>query len=395
MSPPLHALTSLRFIAAIMVLFSHLGFAASSESDTIRWLYVRFFYEGYIGVTFFFILSGFILSYSYDQKSKANKIDFIDFMSARIARIYPLHILTLLLAVPISVMVSLKMTPLSNAIDTFLLNASLTQSFSYSQETYFSFNAPSWSLSVEMFFYLLFPVFIRMKTTHIIFIALFILALKYCTDRDAGSTPIHYIMYIAPGLRVPDFILGLILFRIFDKYNKPDVMLATALQFSSLILLAVAFYFGKYVDQNYKYDTYYMIPMGLTVLAFSYQNGCLARGLSNKALVTLGEASFALYLIHQLVIRHGELLRLSVFDMTGPTSEIFFIVIYAASSIGLSYFLFTRFEMRAKTKTLNFLRAMRNPKSDELSSHERVLERLENNNSKNPDLIVPLPVPTS
>ena len=362
MRPPLHALTSLRFFAAAMVFFSHLGFTASSESETIRWLYVRLFSEGYIGVTFFFILSGFILSYSYNEKSKTNKIDFIDFMSARIARIYPLHILTLMLAIPISLLVTLKITPLSNTIDTFFLNASLTQALYSSQETYFSFNAPSWSLSVEMFFYLMFPLLIRMRTSTLLIFAILLLAMKYMTDRGMGSTPIHYIMYIAPAMRVPDFIFGLILFRIFDKSNKPGVVTATAFQLSSLALLAVVFYFGNNVDQNYRYDAYYIIPMGFAVLAFAYQGGTIARMLSGKALVILGEASFALYLIHQLIIRHGELIRLDVLGMTGPENEVVFIMIYAALSVSLSYLLFIKFEMQAKTKTLNFLRSIRNGK---------------------------------
>lgn len=60
-------LTSLRFIFAFMVFASHLGFLNKSESNVLHWVYDSVFHEGYIGVSFFFILSGFILAYNYQD----------------------------------------------------------------------------------------------------------------------------------------------------------------------------------------------------------------------------------------------------------------------------------------------------------------------------------------
>lgn len=56
----------------------------------------HFYKEGFVGVSFFFILSGFIIAYNYQQKLVERKVSKRQFWVARIARIYPLHIATLL-----------------------------------------------------------------------------------------------------------------------------------------------------------------------------------------------------------------------------------------------------------------------------------------------------------
>lgn len=82
----LPSLTSLRFFAALLVVLHHMP----GEP----------FVEGYVGVTFFFILSGFILSHSYAERLGDGSCSASDFWIARVARVYPLHVVTLLLAVP-------------------------------------------------------------------------------------------------------------------------------------------------------------------------------------------------------------------------------------------------------------------------------------------------------
>lgn len=57
-----------------------------------------FFKEGFVGVSFFFVLSGFIIAYNYQKKLSESKMTKRSFWVARIARIYPLHVLTLLIA---------------------------------------------------------------------------------------------------------------------------------------------------------------------------------------------------------------------------------------------------------------------------------------------------------
>ena len=151
-------LTSLRFLFAFMVVASHLSFLNKSESNVLRQIYDSVFHEGYIGVSFFFILSGFILAYNYQDGIQKNQKSKRTFYQARFARIFPLHILTLIISIPLTYSVFIKDKSLwfSQA----LTNLTLTQSYIPIKSIYFSFNAPSWSISNEMFFYLVFPFLI-------------------------------------------------------------------------------------------------------------------------------------------------------------------------------------------------------------------------------------------
>ena len=155
---PLPALTSLRFFFAMAVFCSHLGFLKDSKFEIVRNLYSAVFAEGFIGVSFFFILSGFILTYNYaDQfRMQLNRMNWRAFIIARIARIYPLHIITLLISIPLLwIQEGGKGIQM---IGIFVLQICLSQSLIPIQKVYFSFNAPSWSISDEFIFYLLLPI---------------------------------------------------------------------------------------------------------------------------------------------------------------------------------------------------------------------------------------------
>ena len=92
--PRIDALTSMRFFAAMYVVLFHsvTGFAVRQHAS--KWL-VLFLGHGYLAVSLFFILSGFVLTYNYAERW--GKVTFRDFMLARLARIYPVYLLALLL----------------------------------------------------------------------------------------------------------------------------------------------------------------------------------------------------------------------------------------------------------------------------------------------------------
>lgn len=85
----INTLTSLRFFFALMVFGAHCYVVDSGFSTHV-------FKEGFVGVSFFFILSGFIIAYNYQKRMEERKVSKRQFWVARIARIYPLHVLTLL-----------------------------------------------------------------------------------------------------------------------------------------------------------------------------------------------------------------------------------------------------------------------------------------------------------
>lgn len=348
------ALTSLRFIAALMVVLSHLAFLEASSSTTVRWLQTTVFKEGYIGVTFFFILSGFILAHSYERRFSEGEISAREFLRARIARIIPLHILTFTLAAILILQLSNSVW-LSHFVSVSAVNLGLLQSFVPSSEWYFSLNAPSWSLSAEVFFYVLFPALIVLRTQFLLIFALFISIVKAALlafpDENA-----HFLQYIFPPLRLADFVLGIAAYRVASAHRARLEAMAGQLQVASIALLALALSGSTFVSQAARYDLYYLVPMCFIVVAFSLSQGWLSKRLSDARLVLLGEASFSLYMIHYLVIMAGEQIRAALYGAGSNDSDVFFAVVYILLSVAASVGLFRYFELPAKRAVLTRFR---------------------------------------
>lgn len=301
-------LTSLRFFFALMVFFSHV----STKDDTLFYMTLqkKIFHEGLLGVSFFFILSGFILSLNYTDKIIENKIAPKQFWIARFARIYPLHLLTLLIAIPLSLK-RLLFSPLLWALN-LILNFFLLQSFIPDRDVYFSFNSPSWSISDEMFFYLMFPFIISMlfKTPKFIYIALVLIILIPLGIHISSDNIQHELFYANPLFRIVDFILGILLFKLYklEKIKRifSSIYVGTLMEITAIGLFILFFSFNQYIPQGYRYSCYYWLPMTGIILTFSYQSGYISKILSNKIMVLLGEISFSFYMLHQLVYRYLE-----------------------------------------------------------------------------------------
>ncbi|WP_409529536.1 acyltransferase family protein [Soonwooa sp.] len=298
----LKPLTSLRFFFAFMVMASHLLFL--KHSSYFKNFYDNYLFEGFLGVSFFYILSEFILSLNY-YELKPSKESFIKFYKARIARIYPVHLITLIIAAILLVK--------NFSLKTFLMQLFLVQSFSSDQKVYFSFNAPSWSISDELFFYLIFPlliiIFRKLKTSAktILFLAITITILGLNILLPESKK--HYLIYIFPLSRLADFILGILLFQICQFLRTKEIKSTTIILFQIIAVLSfvLTYIFHSDISISYRFSIYYWLPISLTILSLSSEYYCqaetlLTKILSNKILVYLGQISFAFYMTHLLVI---------------------------------------------------------------------------------------------
>lgn len=352
-------LTSLRFLFAFMVFASHLGFLNQSESNILRWIYDSIFYEGYIGVSFFFILSGFILAYNYQDGIQKKQKSKRTFYQARFARIFPLHILTLIISIPLtySVFIQKKSLWFSQA----LTNVTLTQSYIPIKSIYFSFNAPSWSISNEMFFYLVFPFLITLipkfrnyKSLLIISIIALIPLLTLIIPENAY----HQIFYINPFTRVVDFVIGIFIFNIYQTFLKKDLNINyNYFEISSILLLLVFFLFHQSIAKVARYSFYYWIPMGYLIFSFSFQKGKISKFLSRKTLIHLGEISFGFYLFHQLVLRYFSIINGKILHIE---NEILIIIMTFTISLTVSHYSFILFETPMNKYIKNTLRNRKN-----------------------------------
>ena len=349
----LKPLTTFRFFAALLVFLSHFSFF--KEYDYLNWIYVRIFEEGYLGVTFFFVLSGFILTYNYHNKfNMLDQQGLLKFFIARLARIYPLHLLTFFLAIPLLYKAFLESTV--NTSVKAILNLLLLQGYVPIDSVYFSFNTVSWSLSNEIFFYVCLPFIIfilnriRLKSNKLISVLagvwLFSISFVF-TFRDIELN--HWLFYIFPLFRLSDFLIGVFLALLFlnppvQRKANQSIMYYTLMEFIAIFSLIIAIYYFPYVHQSLRYSVYYISFISLIIYIFAFQKGLISKLLSNKLLLFLGEISFSFYMLHYLVIRYS--LHLQIIN----SSPIILAVFSFTVSILASVLVYTYYEVPLRNK---------------------------------------------
>ena len=315
----LNSLTSLRFFAIMLIVIHHLR-------PVINWFpKVRL---GAIGVTFFFVLSGFVISLNYNKFTQLK--DCLYFLWNRIIRIYPVHVFTFFISV-LSLCfykrgVDLLASPFIGAI-----NLSLLQSYFSPKEIYLSFNSLSWALSTLFFFYII-SAFIFWRPCRNFFIALFIslssLAVSFIYMETHECTPIfvHRLLYVFPPNRLLDFLGGMAVSVVFMKYYKrlQDCLgpwSATLLETLCLLLVIDRIFFrillnffitsflhvAPFFIQSAPHflDLYFtsVICFALTIFIFGLEKGFISNLISKRFFVFLGELSFSIYMSHQLFFR--------------------------------------------------------------------------------------------
>lgn len=316
--PRLPALTSLRFFAAFHVLLFHVYAIAVPFGP---WWFRRLSSIGYVGVSFFFVLSGFILVYTYAEKPVKPQ----EFWLARFARVYPAYALALLLTTPFflfavqhfnEVKVPFMAFQAAHARLAAGLEILLLQA--WVPPAALSWNPVGWSLSVEAFFYLLFPFllltymrFSRKRLFAIIaicWLASNLISLSYTVLQPDGVVNPDSNVYTSwmnvvkffPVARLPEFLMGMAAGFVFLRSRRND-RFALPLVGAGVIAVGLVAAFSNKIP-------YAVIHTALLSPAFAviiYGVGLRARWaslLENRLLVLCGEASYSMYLIHSNIV---------------------------------------------------------------------------------------------
>ncbi|QNI35934.1 acyltransferase family protein [Edaphobacter albus] len=291
--PPLDALTGLRFFAAFYVMSFHYGAAFTHRAHMPRAV-TNFLEHGSLGVCLFFLLSGFILFYTYAGNLKTGR-DRYRFFVARFCRIYPVY----LLAAAVTCF-AVRGLPTGHNLMYFTLLQSWTPAASPSG---YAWIMQAWTLSVETFFYCSFPLLLplveRLRSRHLTWMLLFIVGitagLLELPFQHAGMTsPVQGIFL--PLLRLPEFILGMLLGSLFLHRTTgstpwwqndwitlivmfPPIALIASGKFSKAVALACLFWFIWAI---------YRLASG---------KGWLTKLLSSRIFILLGGASYSIYLL--------------------------------------------------------------------------------------------------
>jgi peptidoglycan/LPS O-acetylase OafA/YrhL len=320
--PQLPALTGLRFVAAaLVVLFHARGMLPSLRENAA----LDVLGSGYSGVSLFFVLSGFVLAYNYLTPDGTGVRDTRDFLVARFARIYPVYLVGIIVGFPLFVrdlqrsggnaQLWREGPPITG------LTVTLLQS--WVPDYACRLNCPGWSLSTEAFFYLAFPAIgiwlvRRPRASLIAFAATcWVIAMGFSltymklnpdhfTEITAASRADWIGMVkFSPLFRLPEFALGMAAGVLFLRTPEMLGRYASAIGLlASAAIVAVLTFHARL--------PYLLIHNGLLaplfavlIVALAGGSGPLAVLLGTRPLRLLGEASFALYLMHLAILSYA------------------------------------------------------------------------------------------
>ncbi|GAA0577947.1 acyltransferase [Streptomyces crystallinus] len=345
----LPSLTGLRFPAALLVFISHVGLPIPTlrllEDDQAAIdLSKKTENAGSLGVAFFFVLSGFVLTWSARDKDTARA-----FWRRRFMKIYPNYAITWGLAL---LTFASAFTPTRVALANLFMVQVWVPDFQY----LFSVDPPSWSLGCELIFYASFPLlhrlFLRIEPqrlkywigaliTGIILTPLISYQLlpdtphiQLTASASSASVTQHWFSYFLPPVRLLDFALGMLLAHAVMRGRWKNI----GMVWSSL-LLAVAYWLSLHVDLLYAQRSMTIIPVVLLIAAAATAD---AEGrftlFRNRAMVWLGEISFAFYLLHFIVLAYGR--KLLGHDLYSKTETAGLVLLMLAASVLASWALY-------------------------------------------------------
>ena len=304
------ALTGMRAVAAIMVFVYH---------NRKYWRYdlpfevMRFISEWHIGVTVFFVLSGFLLAYRYEEKPLESKKSYLQYILLRIARIFPLYWILLSCYF-------LDKT-YSKDLDTYFLQYSLF--YSLFEEYSVSGIVQAWSLTVEFFFYLLSPLLFLLLRKNWKYCILFLIGfffvgwgigygLHWFNGNPKGFLyPLKFMVGSTFFGRSFEFFFGMLLaylmkkekgFQFLKNLKKPTL-------FGGISILALIIATAFFARNNFVHGVErwqgrliheLLLPIAIAVFFWGLmsEKTIISRLLSTKFFILLGNASFVFYLIH-------------------------------------------------------------------------------------------------
>jgi peptidoglycan/LPS O-acetylase OafA/YrhL len=304
--------------------------------------------SGYEAVSFFFVLSGFILTYVYssNREHESLNVSVRQFHVARLARIGPAYYLALVLLLPPFVY-GFAVAGIMSA-DTFALAIlavpTLTQA--WLPPVSFSWNGPAWSLSVEVFFYALFPLllcktrtlsrreFLAVATISVVASALTRLLLPGDTQNW------QYFLHYFPLFHLPSFLFGMALGRMY-LFARPLSGSANRLSFAaSAIGLSLLLGYRASLPSWLLTDAVLVPLYGLVILTGARLEGRLHSALTYPLLVLLGHASYSIYILHIGIAFWWQWMAHKVLRISLPPTVELGVILFLVIALSVSVFLY-------------------------------------------------------
>ena len=297
----IRTLQSLRFFFIILVVLSH--YIGSS-----------FDFGGECGVSFFFMLSGFVLSLAYSERIAKGSFSTKPFVVKQWIKIYPLHILTFIVMFALDIRLEKYCD-----IMAVIANILLLQSWVPADSFYFVANSPSWFLCDILFFYVVFSslnkYILRSDNRKLLAISLVVILLYICMMFVLPTYLVNPILYANPLTRLLDFIVGIILYKLYisdngialrDKLNGKSFLTVSLMELSVILLVVITAIVYPHLPQRVRTVSIFWLAIPLFIFFFAMtdkHSGVISRFLQGKTMLWLGNISFSIYIIHAPVLR--------------------------------------------------------------------------------------------
>ncbi len=301
----LDALTGLRCFAALNIVFFHF-----SNPDWFGPL-APVVNAGYLSVSFFIMLSGFVLAYNYAGRAREGKLDKVRFLKARFTRLYPIYLLALVLGVQTFLgeyaAHTHRMFWAGAILTPLLLQGWIPEIATFG-------NTPAWTMSAEAFYYVIFPWlaairrpvriaahFWRLAAVWLLGLIPGVLYVLLNPDHIAqvdrfSSAPWLQALKFTPLPHLPSFLFGVLLASLDECIERKSSLrlLLGLLGFAGIYGVLVQ---GPRVPYALIHDGLLMPLFGCLILGLSGTNP-LSRLFGFRAFVFVGESSYCLYLMH-------------------------------------------------------------------------------------------------
>ena len=293
----IRSLTGLRGLAALWVFFFHARnlFAGTTLEEPMKFVASL---GGDLGVDIFFVLSGFVLALNYSTAHESPSA-WLGFLRKRLARIYPVHLVGLALA-GLATLIGARY---STSLEGLFYSLTLTHAWSY--PIIRTWNTVSWSVSAEWFAYILFPAIsaatLRIRSPWVILGTIVVLDValwSLMADGPYSGTMAYGLLRISA-----EFPAGVLLHRLWVMNKEPSRHWDMVALCAILLLI-----FGAPAAANHGYKSHFAagaaLPLaGLIVYGLARGTG---RFLAGKWWVHAGHISYALYIIHGILLAIAE-----------------------------------------------------------------------------------------
>jgi peptidoglycan/LPS O-acetylase OafA/YrhL len=302
----LDQLTFTRFLALLLVLFYHGGGGIYIKPINVFPI-SSLLQSAPTAVSYLYVLSGFVMSLVYYRPKE--RFEVREYWSARFVRIYPLYIISFLLVCLYYVEYMARIKAPKILVNIFVLQAWYPP---YAQ----SFNYASWSMTVEFFFYFIFPFFTmwayRQSLKRMIWLSMLLWIVSQTTHYFLwmGFYPEWQLFIVySPIFHLSSFILGAVggIWFLREGQTRVNRSHLNLVLLAGSILLVSGFMIAGDVFPQVPHDLqpmagYFSPIFVVVILTLALDKTRLASILNHPWLVTLGETAYALYILHVPVL---------------------------------------------------------------------------------------------